>query len=141
MIWNRRREEELDRDIAEHIAMETEEFMARGMSPEEARYAALRKFGNVALVKEDTRAVWGWAAVERIFADVRYAIRGMRRNPALAVAAIVTLALGIGVTTAVFSVVDAVVMRQLQFPEAARVMTLLSVGNDGIPFRPLDFAY
>ena len=71
-------EEELERDIADHIAMETEDNMARGMSPAEARYAALRKFGNITRVKEDTRSVWGWTALETWYADVRHALRRMQ---------------------------------------------------------------
>ncbi|HEY5163789.1 MAG TPA: permease prefix domain 1-containing protein, partial [Terriglobales bacterium] len=80
----RRLEEELERDIADHIAMETEENIARGMSPAEARYAALRKFGNVTRVREDTRSVWGWTALDTWYADVRHALRRMRRGPGTA---------------------------------------------------------
>ena len=76
-------EEELERDIADHIAMETEENMARGMSPAEARYAALRKFGNVARVKEETRSVWVWNWLDTCYADVRHALRRIRRSPGM----------------------------------------------------------
>src|ERR1035437_3656514 len=74
----RRREEELERDIADHIAMETEDNMARGMSPPEARFAALRKFGNVARIKEDTPSVWGWTALDIWGGGVRHALRRSR---------------------------------------------------------------
>jgi len=84
MRWRRPAEEELERDIADHLAMETEENMARGMSPEEARYAALRRFGNVARVKEETRRVWGWNVLDTWCADVKHALRRIRRSPGTA---------------------------------------------------------
>src|ERR1035437_5823538 len=85
-----RLEEELERDIADHIAMETEENIARGMSPVEARFAALRKFGNVARIKEDTRSVWPWTALDIWFADLRHALRRMRRSPGTAALAVLS---------------------------------------------------
>ena len=106
MKWRRSREEELERDIADHIAMETEENMARGMSPAEARYAALRKFGNVTRVKEETRSVWGWTALDTWCADVRQALRRMRRSPGTAALAVLSLALAFAPNVAVFSVMD-----------------------------------
>ena len=100
----RRLEEELERDIADHIAMETEDNMARGMSPAEARFAALRKFGNVTRVKEDTRSVWGWTALDTWYADVRQAFRRMRRSPGTAALAVLSLALAFAPSVTVFSV-------------------------------------
>jgi predicted permease len=102
----RRLEEELERDIADHIAMETEENLARGMSPADARFAALRKFGNIARVKEDTRSVWGWTALDTWFADVRHALRRMRRSPGTAALAVLSLALAFAPTVTIFSVMD-----------------------------------
>jgi putative ABC transport system permease protein len=101
-----RREEELERDIADHLALETEENMARGMTPAEARFAALRKFGNVARIKEDTRSVWGWTALDVWRADVRHALRRMRRSPGTAALAVVSLALAFAPSVTVFSVMD-----------------------------------
>jgi predicted permease len=102
----RRMEEELERDIADHLAMETEENIARGMSPAEARYAALRKFGNVTRVREDTRSVWGWTALDTWYADVRHALRRMRRSPGTAALAVLSLALAFAPSVTVFSVMD-----------------------------------
>jgi predicted permease len=106
MRWRRRLEDELERDIADHIAMETDDHIARGMSPAAARYAALRKFGNVALVKEDTRSVWGWTALDTWYADVRQAFRRMRRSPGTAALAVLSLALAFAPSVTVFSVMD-----------------------------------
>lgn len=109
----RRREEELERDIADHIAIETEHNMARGMSPPEARFAALRKFGNVARVKEDTRSVWGWTALDTWRADMRHALRRIRRSPGTASLAVLSLAIAFAPSVTVFSVMDKVLLTPL----------------------------
>jgi putative ABC transport system permease protein len=119
-------EDELARDMREHIELATAENIERGMAPEEARLAALRKFGNVARAMEDTYAVWHWMALDRLRRDLHYAWRGLRRNPGFAAAAILTLAVGIGMNTAVFSVVNAVVLRPLPYPEAGRLVWVAS---------------
>jgi len=106
MRWRRPTEEELDRDIEEHLAMETEDNIARGMSPREARYAALRKFGNVARVKEDTRSVWGGLSLDTLPADVRYAFRRIGRAPGTAALAVLSLALAFAPSVTMFSVMD-----------------------------------
>ena len=124
MNLRRRMENDIDRDIRDHIEMETRENIERGMSPEEARLAALRKFGNVLGVAEDTRGVWRWMWADRLFQDTRYALRGLRRNPLFAAVAILTLALGIGLNTAVFSVVSAVLIKPLPYPDAERIVWL-----------------
>ena len=111
-------------DVRDHIERETRENIARGMTPEAARAAARRKFGNVTRVMEDTRAVWTWLWMEQLARDIRYGLRRLRRNPGFALAVILTLALGIGMNTAVFSVINSVLLRPLAFPHPERLMWL-----------------
>ena len=122
MRLSRRMQDDLERDIREHIELETRDNVERGMSPEAARFAALRKFGNVALAAEDTRAVWRWMWLDRFRQDIRHALRGLRRNPAFAAVSILTLALAIGMNAAVFSVVSATLIKPLPYPEPNRLM-------------------
>jgi putative ABC transport system permease protein len=111
----RRALDDLDRDIHDHIERETQDNIERGMMPGEARRRAMLAFGNVALAKEDARRVWAWAWLDEARRDLRYAARALRKNPIYTTTAAATLALAIGTNTAMFSVLDAVLLRPLPY--------------------------
>ena len=102
----RRQETELDEELRFHLAEEMAERIADGMSPEDARAAARRDFGNVPLIRELTRETWGWGPAERLLQDIRSAMRGMRRNPGYTAAVVITLALGIGLNAAMYGMLS-----------------------------------
>ena len=131
LSWRERREEELDRELRAHLALETKEQEDAGISPEAARYAAQRAFGNTTLVKERTRAMWGWTFLEQLGQDLRYAIRTLLRSPAFTVVAVLCIALGIGANTAIFTLVDAALLRMLPVADPERLVAVQSVGQRG----------
>jgi hypothetical protein len=112
-------DQDLDEEIRDHLERRTADFVAKGLSPEEARYAAQREFGGTEQSKEkcrDTRKV-NW--IYDLGRDAGYTLRQLRKNPSFATLAIVTLALGIGANTAMFTVLDSVLLRPLPFRNAA----------------------
>src|SRR5438045_3762465 len=104
MTRRKRMLEQLDEDIRDHLERETQDNIDRGMSPEDTRYAALRKFGNVMHVKERTREVWSIAWLEQLLQDIRFGARTLWRSPGLTIAATLAIALGIGINVGIFSV-------------------------------------
>jgi putative ABC transport system permease protein len=132
MWWFFRRkskEEDLDEEILAHLAIEVKQRVDAGETPEEAEVEARRKFGNATLAMEVTREMWGYAWLESLAQDLKYAVRTMRRTPGFTVVAILTLALGIGANTAMFTVIDTALLRPLPFPEPDNVVCIWSTKN------------
>ncbi len=129
-FWRKSREErELDDELKFHLEQEAQLRRDRGQDPDAAR----RDFGNVTLARESTREAWGWTRVEAAFRDARFALRLLRKSPAFAITAIAVLALGIGATSAIFSVVNAVLLRPLPFSEPDRLVMVWERSQSGRP--------
>jgi putative ABC transport system permease protein len=124
MFRRRKPVDDLEEEIRAHLAMEEQENRERGMSPTEAHYAALRRFGNVTQAQETSREMWGWQWLETVLQDVRYGLRQLRRNPGFTVVAVLTLALGIGATTATFSVIDGIILKPLPYPHPEQLVAV-----------------
>ena len=116
--------QDLDQEICDHIEMATQDNIDRGMSPEEARHAAVRKFGNLTLPKEDSREVWSLVWLEQLLQDMRFALRMLCKSTGFSAIAILTLAIGIGGNAAVFSVVNSVLLKPLNYPKAEELVSL-----------------
>ena len=121
----------LDDELQFHIERQTAENVAAGMSAEEARYAALRAFGNVALVKDVTHETWAWVWLERFVRDLRYALRQLRKSPGYTCTVIGMLALGLGATAAMYTVVDRVLLRPLPYDHPQQLVKIAESGKKG----------
>ena len=136
--WLRRsdKEAELREELRFHLEEDAGDLRDAGLSDDEARQAARRALGNLALVQEDTRAAWGWTRAEQVARDAAFGFRQVRRNPSFAAIAIATLALGIGGITAMFSAFDAVLIRPLPYADAGRlVMIWLEMAKTDVTSR------
>ena len=117
---------DLPDEMHQHLEERIEELVASGMSRKEAGHAALREFGNVTLIEEDSHAVWRWPSIEDFLADVRYALRSLRKSPGFGVTAIHTLALGFGANTAIFTLINALMLRTLPVRDTTLCMTVVN---------------
>src|SRR5262245_51217515 len=121
MKLRRKREQELEEEIRSHLQMAIRDRMERGASAEEAEMAARREFGNVGLIKETTRGMWGWTRARLLFDDMRYGLRMLRKSPGWTAVMCSVLALGIGLTTAIFSLAYGILLRALPYTDPDRV--------------------
>jgi predicted permease len=127
-IW--KRDADLQRELRSDMELEEEEQRARGLSPEEAQYAALRAFGNPALIREQAHAAWGWSGVESLLRDLRISVRTLFRSPGFSIIAVVVMALCIGAATSLFTVVRSVLLRPLPFRNPDRLVMLFEHFRD-----------
>jgi predicted permease len=126
-----KRDTDLERELQSDLELEEDEQRENGLSPEEAHYAARRALGNTVLIREQTHEAWGWAPLEHLWQDLRYGLRQLRRSPGFAVAVVATLALGIGATTAIFTIVYSTLLRSLPYPESNRIVRIRDVRVQG----------
>jgi predicted permease len=131
-FWLRKkREAELDEEVRSHLEMAARERVERGATKEEAERGAQREFGNLGLVKEVSRDQWGWRWLEEFVEDARYGLRRMRKSPGFTAIAVVTLALGIGANTAIFSLVNGILLVSLPYPNADRLVSVTGTYPQG----------
>jgi predicted permease len=134
MDWFRKRRElDLERELRDHLDLEAEEQQARGLTQEAARYGARRTLGNRALIQEDVRQAWGWTWLERLGQDVRHVGRAIRRSPGFAIVAVLSLAIGIGASTSVFTVFYAMFLRSLPVRDPQQLRFLNWAGGENVP--------
>jgi putative ABC transport system permease protein len=150
-LWNRlkmllrrtRQEQELQDEIAAHLNMDAQERIDTGSDPAAARREAQHDFGNVLQIAEATRGTWGWTTAEQWLQDVRYGMRNLMKASSFSIVSVLTLAVGIGATTAIFSIVNAALLRPLPYPDPARLVSVFSVNpapNGGLwVVSPADF--
>jgi putative ABC transport system permease protein len=128
------RRDEFDRDLDEemrlHIQLRAQEQAGRGISAEDARAAARRQFGNATLLREQSRDAWGWRWLDQLVQDVRYGVRNLLRTPGFTAIAVLTLAVGIGATTTIFSAVNPILFEPLPYPDAGRIMMIWETRSD-----------
>src|SRR5277367_4290184 len=146
MLFRRQAETaRLNDELQFHLDQQVRENIAQGLSPEEARTATLRMFGNPALVRDQSRSSWSWNWLEKFVRNLRYAVRRLTRSPGFAFTAILVMGLGIGATTSLFTIVRAVLLKPLPFRDHDKLVMVFehfrsSTGGDGFNVvSPADF--
>jgi MacB-like protein len=141
LFHRNRLDSELDEEIRDHLDRQIEFNLAGGMSSEEARVVALRKLGNAALLRDQTRATWNWNGLERFIHDLRIGIRTLSRTPGFMLVAILIMALGIGANVALFTVVRSVLLKPLPYSDPDRLALIYEADHDQPhphPWLPVD---
>ena len=127
-----RRKQDLEDELHAHLQMEVADRISRGESPEHAQSAAQREFGNLAVIQDVTHNMWSWTRLERFQNDLRFALRVLGRSWGFSLSVVLTLAIGVGATCAMFTVVDRVLLRPIRFEDPARVVRITETGKKGV---------
>jgi predicted permease len=143
MQWWKRKKERLEEEIRAHIELETQENIEIGMSPEEARHAAMKKFGNVSVAVERSREIRGWLPLEHVLQDIRYALRGLKNAPGYAATVVLTLVIGLGSVAAMLAIVDSVLWHPMALPHPEQLVMLYWKGRQEgtvytLPYEQID---